>query len=100
MFELSVLPADVDGQTFTAQLGWISFTVFGHFLCFLCVLHLDKTLGDRKHQSDTLNTYSAVLLLFKTQLVLVFVLYLSLQPVGEILLDSPKWLGQFQDGVI
>ena len=46
------------------------------------------------------NTHSAVLVLFGTQLVLVLVLYLSLQSVGEILLDSPERLSQFQDGVI
>lgn len=44
MFELSVLPADVDGQTFPVELGWIGFAVFSHLLCILGFLHLYETL--------------------------------------------------------
>lgn len=44
MFELSVLPADVDSQTLSVVLQCLFLTVFTHFLCVLGFLHLDETL--------------------------------------------------------
>lgn len=94
MFELSVLPADVDSQTLSVVLQCLFLTVFTHFLCVLGFLHLDETLKtDRQTvQSDRRVRHSQSDRRFRQR-----VLYLSLQPVGEILPDLSERLGQFQD---
>lgn len=94
MFELSVLPADVDSQTFAVEFWRIGFAIFSHFLCILCFLHLNETL--RTQTSDG----------FKLKLLRTLkypqdsVPYLSLDPVEEILPDFPVRLCEFQDGFV
>lgn len=44
MFELPVLPADVDGESFAVVLEWVLLAVFTHLLCILSTLHLHKAL--------------------------------------------------------
>lgn len=90
MFELSVLPADIDGQTLPIKLHWFFFTVFSHLLCILSSLHLNETLKT-DGQTDNQSVGKPVSQSARQ------VVYLSLQPVGKILSDSSKWLGQFQD---
>lgn len=93
MFELSVLPADVDGQTLPIVLQCLLFTVFAHPLSVLGALHLHKTL---KTHSQTLRQTDGS----TSEYGLGPVAYLSQQPVGEVLADLAKGKCEVQDVLV
>lgn len=93
MFELSVLPADVDGQTLPIVLQRLLFTVFAHPLCVLGTLHLHETL---KTHSQTLGQTAGS----TSEYGLSPVAYLSQQPVGEVLADLAKGQCEVQDVLV
>lgn len=50
MFELPVLPADVDGEFFAIVLERLVLAVFTHLLCILSILHLHKALRSSRRE--------------------------------------------------
>lgn len=50
MFELPVLPADVDGESFAVVLERLLLAVFTHLLCILSAVHLHKALHTAKRE--------------------------------------------------
>lgn len=93
VFELSVLPADVDGQTLPIVLERLLFTVFAHPLCVLGALHLHKTL--KAHSQTLRHTAGST-----SEHGLGLVAYLSQQPVGEVFADLAKGQCEVQDVLV
>lgn len=113
MFELPVLPADVDHQTIPTELQRLFFAVLAHLLRILGVLHFDERLKTRRKASfvSDRSKLKDLLLTFPPPRpstccdrlgvgVEAALPYLPLDPVGEVFADFPERLCQFEDGLV